>query len=177
MNMKRVLTETFSWVKAELAKPTVLGHYNPTALTKVSADVSSFGLGAVLLQKITAAWKPIVYAFRSMTPTDQRYRQIKREALMTTWACEKFAQYIVGKSIYNETDHKPLVPLLGTKDLDSLHPRIVRFQLRLMRFDFCVEHIPGKFMYSADTVKISSLISGKMMYWRPRMSWNPSLQR
>ena len=81
-----------------------------------------------------------------------RYMQIEKEALATRWACEKFSQYIVGKRILIDTAHKPLVPLLGTKHLDSLLPRILRVRLRLMRFDFCIEHIPGKFMYSADTL-------------------------
>jgi hypothetical protein len=35
-----------------------------------------------------------------------------------------------------ETDHKPLVPLLSTKDLAELPARIQRFKMRLMRFDF-----------------------------------------
>ena len=47
--------KAFAQVKAELAKPTVLGHFDLTAQTKVSADASSFGLGAVLLQRINAA--------------------------------------------------------------------------------------------------------------------------
>ena len=145
----------FSRVKAELTKPTVLGHYDPKAQTKISADASSFGLGAVLLQNINAVWKPIAYASRSMTPTETRYAQIEKEPLATTWACEKFSQYIVGKTVHIETDHKPLVPLLGTKHLDSLPPRILRFRLRLMRFDFTIQYVPGKLMYSADTLSRS----------------------
>ena len=119
----------FSAMKAELARPTTLALYDPAAETKVSADASSYGLGAVLLQKFETTWKPIAFASRSMTETERRYAQIEKEGLATAWACEKFADYILGKRIRIETDHKPLVPLLGTKFLDRLPPRVLRFRL------------------------------------------------
>ena len=62
-----------------------------------------------------------------MTSTEQRYAQIEKEAVATTWACEKFNDYILGKEILIETDHKPLVPLFGSKNLDERPPRIQRF--------------------------------------------------
>ena len=72
---------------------------------------------------------PEAYASRSMSET--RYAQIEEEALAITWACEKFSTYILGKHISIDTDHKPLVPLLGNKHLDNLPPRVLRFCLRL----------------------------------------------
>ncbi len=51
-----------------------------------------------------------------------------------------------------ETDHKPLVPLLGSKDLDKLPPRVLRFRLRLARFQYTIEHIPGKYLHTADAL-------------------------
>ena len=113
---------SFERIKKELSKPASLAHYDPEARTKISADASSYGLGAVLLQMSQSKWRPTAYASRSMTATERRYAQIEKEALATTWACEKFSDYILGKSIVIETDHKPLVPLLGTKSLDSLPP-------------------------------------------------------
>ena len=104
------------------------------------------------MQQSESSWKPIAYASRSMTETELRYAQIEKEALATTWACEKFSTYILGMKFTIETDHKPLVPLLGSKNLDSLPPRILRFRLRLARYDYTITHVPGKLLYTADAL-------------------------
>ena len=151
--------KTFSNIKTEIMKPIFLGLYNPEAQIKVSADASSYGLGAVLLQQQQSDWKPIAFASRTMTETESRYAQIEKEALATTWACEKFTTYILGKKFHIETDHKPLVPLLGSKNLDSLPPRILRFRLRLAKFDYTISHVPGKLSNTADTLSRAPFIS------------------
>ena len=87
-----------------------------------------------------------------MSPTECRYAQIEKEALVLTWSCERFASYILGKRFLMETDHKPLVPLLSVKHLDNLPPRVLRFRLRLERFDYDIVHVPGKYLYTADTL-------------------------
>ena len=149
--------ESFVKVKAELTTHTVLALYDPQADTKISADASSHGLGAVLLQNQKKEWRPVAYASRSMSETETRYAQIEKEALAITWACEKFSTYILGKHISIETDHKPLVPLLGNKHLDNLPPRVLRFRLRLMRFSYSIQHVPGKLLYTADTLSRAPL--------------------
>ena len=89
--------QAFARVKAELTKPTVLAMYDPEAPTKISADASSHGLGAVLMQSSgeESTRKPVAYASRAMTETERHYAQIEKEALATTWACDKFAPYIL----------------------------------------------------------------------------------
>ena len=149
--------EAFTLVKEELTKPTVLSLYNPEAETIVSADASSHGLGAVLLQKFRDLWKPIVYASRALSDAETRYAQIEKEALATTWACEKFTSYLLGKKFSIQTDHKPLVPLLNSKNLDSLPPRILRFRMRMMRFDYSICHVPGKLLNTADALSRAPL--------------------
>ncbi len=110
----------FQQVKEELTKPVVLALYDPSAEMKVCTDASAYGLGAVLMQKYGSQWKAVAYASRSLSPTESRYSQIEKEALGLVWACEKFSNYIIGAHIQLETDHKPLIPLLGKANLDSL---------------------------------------------------------
>ena len=143
----------FKALKEELTKPTVLALYDPKAKSKVSADASSFGLGAVLLQESDGGnWRPVAYASRSLSETERRYAQIEKEALATVWSCEKFSDYLLGSHFLVETDHKPLVPLLGSKHLSDLPPRVLRFRLRLARFNYTISHVPGKLLYTADTL-------------------------
>ena len=144
--------EAFTAIKKTLTEPTVLALYDPSAVIKVSADASSYGIGAVLLQQHQRQWKPVAYASHTLTETEKRYAQIEKKCLSLTWACGKFSPYIIGKTIEIETDHKPLVPLLSSKDLDAVPPRILRFRLRLMRYSFTICHVPG---YTADMLSRS----------------------
>ena len=42
------------------------------------------------------------------------------EALAIIWACDKFSKHALGRKFDIETNHKPLVPLLSSKHLDTL---------------------------------------------------------
>jgi len=99
----------------------------------------------------------VAFASRALNDTETHYAQIEKEALALTWALEKFAEYVLGKSVVLETDHKPLVPLLGNKSLDLLPPRVLRFRLRLMRFHYTIHHVPGKTLYTADALSRAPL--------------------
>lgn len=142
----------FRVLKEALISPPVLAMYDTGRDTKVSADASSYGLGGVLLQKWDSEWRPVAYASRSLSPTEQRYAQVEKEALGLTWACERFRDFLLGKHFCLETDHKPLLSLLGTQALDLLPPRIQRFRMRLMRYSYDIVHVPGKALWTADTL-------------------------
>ena len=56
-----------------------------------------------------------------------------------------------------ETDHKPLIPLLSTKNLDELPPHIQKFCMCLMRYHFTISHVPGKNLMIPDTLSRASM--------------------
>ena len=151
--------EAFTKIKEVLTNAPVLTLYDPQAKTKVSADSSAYGLGAVLLQEKDSRWRPVVYASRALSETEQRYAQVEKGALAITWSCEKFRDYLIGTRFLIQSDHKPFIPLLGSKDLDQLPARIQRFRMRLMWFDYNIVHVPGKELCTADTLS-RSLRSG-----------------
>ena len=51
------------------------------------------------------------------------------------------------------------MPLLSTKRLNDLPPRILQFRLRLARFDYSISHLPGKLLYTADTLSQAPLLT------------------
>ena len=145
--------ESFTAIKEALLSPKVLAHYDVSKPTIIAADACNTGIGAVLLQiQKDGRRRPVSFASRSLTETEQRYAVIEKEALAATWACEKFADYVSGLTFTLETDHKPLVPLLSTTDLSRMPPRILRFRLRMMRFSPEVIHVPGSAQKTADTL-------------------------
>ena len=91
-----------------------------------------------------------------MTATEQRYGQIEKEELALTWACKRLADYLVGLQFHIETDHKPLVLLLGTKHQPI---RIQHFRMRLMLFLFTISYVPGKHLIAADALSRAPITS------------------
>ena len=88
--------KAFQEVKEALSFRPLLAFFDPVRETIVSADASSFGLGAVLQKQLKGELHPIAYVSRAMTPTEKRYAQIEKEALALTWACERFSDYLIG---------------------------------------------------------------------------------
>ena len=86
-----------------------------------------------------------------------KIRSDRERSTATTWACETFADFVLGKEFLIETDHKPLVPLLGSKCLQDMPPRIQRCRMRLMRYSYKIVYVPGKDLTSADTLSRAPL--------------------
>ena len=75
----------------------------------------------------------IILKPRSGSTAKPWWRMNVKETLGITWASERFADYLIGLKFHIETDHKPLVPLLSTKNLDKLPARVKCSRKRMMR--------------------------------------------
>jgi hypothetical protein len=113
-------------------------------------DASQSGLGAVLLQY----GKPVEYASKALTPTQQAYAKIEKEALALVFGCEKFYHYLYGRDLDAETDHKPL-EIIMRKPLPATPLRVQRMRIRLQRYNVTVKYKPGKYIPVADTLSRS----------------------
>lgn len=93
-------------------------------------DASQKGFGAALLLK----GKPIAYASRVLTDTEERYAQIEKEMLAIVFSLEKFHQYTFGRPVTVRSDHKPLESILK-KPLSSAPRRLQGMMMRLQKYN------------------------------------------
>jgi hypothetical protein len=144
------LDKEFALLKKALVSTPILAPFFVNAEVRLSTDASSFGLGAAIMQKHGQDWRPVAYASRTMTPAEKRYAQIEKEALAICWASDKFHYFLAGRKFQVETDHKPLLSVLGTNELSKLPIRLQRFRLKMMSYDYDMTFTPGPKIVLAD---------------------------
>lgn len=96
--------QSFDKLKVLVSQTPGLKYYDVDKLVTLSVDASSEGLGAVILQE----GHPVAYGSRALTDCQERYAQIEKEMLAVVFGCEKFHQYLYGRHVCVESDHKPL---------------------------------------------------------------------
>ena len=128
----------------------VLKYFDPTKPTQISSDFSGEGLGALLEQQIDDVWHPVAYASRTLTPAEHNYSPLEGETLSIVFACERFHEYLYGRKFQACNDHQPLRSVFR-KPLHKTPPRLQRFLMRLMKYDFQLEYVKGRYMTVCDT--------------------------
>lgn len=82
---------------------------------------------------------------------------MEKQALVLTWAAERFDEHLRGLDTMFETDNKPLLTLLGQSPKDVLPLRVQRFRMRLMEHKFKAVFVPGKFISPPNVLLRASL--------------------
>ncbi|XP_055543705.1 uncharacterized protein K02A2.6-like [Wyeomyia smithii] len=135
----------FQKLKSMVSQATTLQYFDNTLRTRVVADASPVGLGAVLIQfgnmHHDSDRRIICYASKSLSATERRYCQTEKEALALVWAVERFSTYLLGRKFELETDHKPLETIFAPTSRPCA--RIERWVLRLQGFTFEVKYRKG----------------------------------
>ncbi|PAA55936.1 hypothetical protein BOX15_Mlig012942g1, partial [Macrostomum lignano] len=141
----------FEAVKDAISKAPTLAHFDPKADTIVTTDASAKAIGAQLSQIQDGVERPVAFAARALTTTEQRYAANEREALASLWAMEKWHFYLYGRHFELRTDHQALQQLLlGPTGTGHRPLRIHRWCDRLLQYDFHVRYLPGNSNYVAD---------------------------
>lgn len=110
--------EAFAHLKSLLSFETCMVKYHPRCPTVVSADNSSRGLGAVLLQD-QPPWTLLAVAYASVSLPFMEGRYDKTEVYLAgTWAASRFNQYLRGLQLEIETDHFQFVAPLAGRNLE-----------------------------------------------------------
>uniref|UniRef100_A0A2S2NXG9 RNA-directed DNA polymerase n=1 Tax=Schizaphis graminum TaxID=13262 RepID=A0A2S2NXG9_SCHGA len=137
----------FNKLKNILTEMTTLSNYNAKDNFTIQCDASEKALGCCLLQNN----RPVYYASRCMSDTEQMYAQVEKEMLSIVFACKKFHKLIYGQSIVEIfTDHQPLISVMK-KEINKIpNNRLKRMRLKLMIYNTDVKYCPGKYMYIAD---------------------------
>ncbi|XP_062542494.1 uncharacterized protein K02A2.6-like [Armigeres subalbatus] len=135
---------SFSRFKELLQTDLMLTHYNPALPIVVEADASSTGIGASIRHRFPGGVEKVIqYASRNLTPTEQGYSQIDKEALGLVYAVTKFHRMILGRMFVLETDHQTLLRIFGSHKGIPAHTsnRLQRWALTLLCYDFTIEYI------------------------------------
>ena len=140
-----VESSAFQKAKELLVSPPVLAHFDPAKPVVLACDAGPVGIGCVLSQLTPQGERPIAFYSRTLSDTEARYSQTDKEALAVVTGVKKFHFYVAGRSFTIQSDHKPLLGLIGEqKPLPVMaSPRMVRWALMLGAYDYRLEYRPG----------------------------------
>lgn len=122
------------------------GFFNGEDETFLYTDASPWALGAVLTQRNPEGkFRIISFASKLLSPTEQRYPQMQREALGIVWGAEHFWYYLVGRRFTIRTDAQGITFILKRDQTQTkrIMKRSDAWKLRMESFDYSVEYVKG----------------------------------
>ena len=144
---------SFEKVKLLLASKNLLVHYDPKLPVRLATDANAYGVGAVLSHIMPdGTEKPICFASKFLSKSQESYSQIDKEALAIVLAVEKFHYYLLGRKFSLITDHKPLVHIFcPDKAIPVMSAaRLQRYAILLSAYQYEIEYRNTKEHANAD---------------------------
>lgn len=115
----------------------------------LTTDASEFAIGAVLSQGEVGKDRPIHFASRTLSRTEEKYSVPEKEMLAIYWSLQIFRNYLYGAKFMILTDHQPLTFALSPKNTNS---KLKRMKAYLEEHDYKIVYKPGKANVVADAL-------------------------
>jgi hypothetical protein len=139
----------FDKMKKAFTEAPLLRHFDPNLPVIMETDASGFAIAVVISQPFPseapekAHRHPVAFYSRKLQDAERNYETHDAELLAIVEGFKRFRHYLEGSThpVRVLTDHNNLKYFMTTKDLNS---RQARWAEKLARFDFFIEHRPGK---------------------------------
>ncbi|GFX59111.1 retrovirus-related Pol polyprotein from transposon 17.6 [Trichonephila clavipes] len=140
---------SFVNIKELLAKVPILKVFSVNNEIVIQCDSSKHGLGSCLIQK----GQSVSFVSCSLTNSEKNYAQIEKEllAIVFFFSFEKYHNFVYGRKVVVQSDHKPLMANVK-KPMHKISSRVQRMILKLLKYDFEINYVPGNQMFLADTL-------------------------
>lgn len=139
----------FEKLKNVLSSSDVLIYPNFNERFIVTTDASNFAIGAVLSQGEVGKDKPIHFASRTLSKSEEKLSVPEKEMLAIFWALQTFRNYLYGNKLLILTDHQPLTFSLSPKNTSA---KLKRWKAYLEEHDHEILYKPGKTNVVADAL-------------------------
>ena len=161
------LQRLFEETKVVIAQEVTNGitRYDIDRWTSLLTDWSKTGVGFTMSQKYcdcpeinpiccSSGWKTCMVGSNFLSPAEAKYAPIEGECLGVVNALYKTRYYTQGcDKLVIGTDHKPLVPVLESKNLEDIsNPRLLRLKEKTYGWRFKSMHIPGRKLGGPDAL-------------------------
>ena len=150
LNLTSELKTSFDRLKAALVSKPVLCPANLSKDYILQTDASNHAVAGILSQINDEGQECVIsYASRKLLPREQNYSTIQKELLAIVWSTKVFENWIYGRKVFVQSDHKPLSWL---NSLCNQNSRLMRWSLYLQRFDLVCSYKRGVNNNNVDTL-------------------------
>lgn len=133
--------------EALICKPVLRAHDSSKPYL-LQTDASRMAVAAILSQVDDNNVPYVVaYASRKLLPRESKYSTIELEALAIIYATQKFEQFLWGRPVHLQTDHRPLE---FVRNMSNKNGRLARWALIMQKWDLQPTYLPCEKMTNVD---------------------------